>query len=117
MALADLRPAVLDLALYAGDGIAFTVHIKDEDGVAVDVSAYTWVATWRPTRSSPDTDKITLSIDSSGAASGDLLVSIPATSSRVMTPSGDWDLQGTIGAGDPTTIVTGNVTIQQDVTR
>ncbi len=114
---ANMRPAVLDLLLYAGDGTAATVRFKDGAGAAVDVSAYTWAATWRPERASADTLKIALTIDQTGASSGNVIVHFTAAATRAMSATGYWDLQGVIGAGDPTTAVTGRVSVENDVTR
>ena len=112
----DLTPAVLDLALYAGDGEDFQIVFKDENDQALDVSGMTWNSQIRKTRTS--TDAADLEIDTSDAATGTIVVRVSAAITRNLAPTGQWDLQYTTAdRTDPVTILQGAVTCAQDVTR
>lgn len=117
-AVADLRPVVLDLLLYAGDGTDITVHIKSNlTGAALDMSLYTFTASARPERSSPDSDALAFTIDATGKATGDIVITIPAAVTREMDQVMDWDMRASKSGGDPRTFFTGRITVQEDVTR
>jgi hypothetical protein len=107
----DLTPAVLDLKLYAGDETAVVVTALDHvTKTPVDLSDRTWAAQWRRKRSSPTA--VVLAVDDSGAANGVIVVHFPGD----LAPQGCWDLEGD-HAGGKDTILTGEVSVEPDVTR
>lgn len=111
----DLTPAILDLALYAGDGEDFQIVVKDEAAQPIDVSHLVWTAQIRKTRASTTASNLT--IDMTSAGTGVIKIHIPASITNVLAKLGQWDLQYTNGSGDPVTILQGSVTCSQDVTR
>jgi hypothetical protein len=110
--LVDLTPADLSLKLYAGDQTAVVVHALDRvTKQPVDLSDRTWAAQWRRKRTS--STAVNLSVDDSGAASGELIVYFPGD----LEPIGTWDLEGTHAVTGKDTILTGEVLVFADVTR
>lgn len=113
----DLRPAVLDLALYAGDATAVTLRFWTDAAktTPADVSDREWSASWREDRTSdPATE---LELDDSEAATGVVIVRFSAADTSSFAEVGVWDVQGAVPGSDPSTLVTGYVTVQRDVTR
>jgi hypothetical protein len=109
--LVDLTPAELDLKIYAGDQTAVVVTAIDRvTKLPADLSDRTWAAQWRRKRSS--TTAVNLSVDDSGAASGIVIVHFPGT----LDPVGVWDLEGTHAVTGKDTILTGDVSVEPDVT-
>lgn len=112
----DLTPAVLDLVLYAGDGADFQVSFVDEDNETIDVSNRTWTSQIRKTRTAETA--YDLEIDSTDAATGLIVLHISAEITRELPRTAQWDLQCTsVGSDEPTTVLQGAVTCNQDVTR
>ena len=112
----DLTPAILDLALYAGDGSDFQVNFMDEDGAPIDVSDLIWTAQIRKTRTAEIA--YDLEIDNSDAASGYITIHISAETTRSLPKASVWDLQNTsVARPEPVTVLQGSVTCEQDVTR
>ena len=110
--LVNLTPAALDLTLYAGDPTAVIIHAIDKVTKApADLSDRTWASQWRRKRAS--TTAVDLSVDDSGAATGELIVHFPGT----LDPVGVWDLQGTHAVTGKDTILGGDVFVEPDVTR
>lgn len=110
--LVDLTPAVLDLKLYAGDATAVVVTALDRVTKApVDLSDRTWAAQWRRKRASASATN--LSVDDSGAATGVIIIHFPGD----LDPLGVWDLEGTHAVTGKDTILTGEVRVEEDVTR
>lgn len=110
-----MSPATVpNVEVYAGDSVSFGTYRFLEDGVALNLSGYTFEASWRSEPS--DATAVVLAVDSSGAASGVIVVSATAAQSRAMGRSGVWDLQGTAGA-EVRTFVFGRTSWVEDVTR
>jgi hypothetical protein len=115
MTTTQLLPAVHDLELYDGDGHTLEYEIVDEDGVALNVSAYTWLAQWRSRKTA--TEDIDLEVDDADAATGIIRVHFTAAIMLTLGTKGVWDLQGQLLGADPITPVGGKVTKVLDVTR
>lgn len=110
--LVDLTPAVLDLKLYAGDATAVVVTALNRvTKTPVDLSDRTWAAQWRRKRTS--TTAVDLAVDDSGAITGVIIVHFPGD----LDPRGFWDLEGTHAVSGKDTILTGEVRVEEDVTR
>jgi len=110
--LVDLTPARLDLKLYAGDPTAVVVTALDKTTKQpVDLSDRTWAAQWRRKRSSAAA--VDLAVDDSGAVGGVIVVHFPGD----LDPLGVWDLEGTHAVTGKDTILTGEVRVEEDVTR
>jgi hypothetical protein len=115
MTTTSLLPATHDLALYDGDGHVLEYEIVDGSSVALNVSAYTWTAQWRVSRSA--VAKVDLEVDVSDAATGIIRVEWTAAIMAAIGSKGVWDLQGQLPSSDPLTPVTGKVAKTKDVTR
>lgn len=112
----DLTPAVLDLIVYAGDGEDFELLFQDDADAAIDVSALTWTAQIRKTRSSIEASDLVINTDS--AVDGIIGIHISDTITRVLSERNQWDLQFTSTDNtEPSTILQGSVKCEKDVTR
>lgn len=121
------QPPGLDLALYAGDGIAFKLICTDNAtppqpvNVTGDIQAQI-----RVDRSSVDPPVVEFAADMVGADVGEVVLSLtgvqtqdlmddPSTSKGKF--SGVWDVQWTETGGEPRTLCQGKVECVADVTR
>lgn len=109
--LVNLTPAVLDLKLYAGDQTAVIIHAIDKvTKLPANLSDRTWASQWR--RKHTSTTAVNLSVDDGNAATGEIIVYFPGTLDSV----GVWDLEGTHAVSGKDTILTGDVSVDPDVT-
>ena len=111
-------PGKLDIAAYRGDTKQWTVDFA-EGAVATDMSAWTWLAQIRSTKDEPAEIVATFTVDDTDAATGTLVVTLPAAqSANLITVDGKgkfyWDLQGTDGAVVKTWLA-GAVSVTGDV--
>lgn len=101
--------------VYGGDTLLFPVYIiKDSNGVPIDLSAWSWEASWR--RTAQSANGIVVTVDDSQANVGKFSLSVPASSTRNMKGVGVWDLQGTLDDVVKTWLA-GNTKYIEDVTR
>lgn len=125
MASISIQPPVLDLSLYAGDGISFRLICKDETGNQVNVSGAieAQVRVDRATTSSPIVEFAAdmtsanagiISLSLTGAQTQEL-VDDPSTSKGKFT--GVWDVQWTASGKQPRTLCQGKVECMADVSR
>jgi hypothetical protein len=105
---------VPNVAIYHGDTCVFPTYTFKTDGTPNDLSAWTFTAQWRMTRTS--TDALDMTVDSSAAATGSITVSLSAAQTANIWSAGVWDLSGVRGS-EVRTFVTGATTYQSDVTR
>lgn len=115
----DLTPDTLDLVLYAGDMGDFQLDFIGDDGLAMDMTPWTFKAQIRKFRGSSQV--VDLSIDMSKANFGMIIVNIPAGITRnlgqdLWNRNSQWDLQCQSSISDPITILQGNVYCSKDVT-
>lgn len=123
----SIQPPVLDLALYAGDGISFKLICTDDAdppqpvNVTGDVEAQV-----RVDRQSTDPPVATFSADTSGADVGEITLSLTGDQTQDMMTgagvskgkfTGVWDIQWTAAGGQPRTLCQGKVECIADVTR
>lgn len=106
---------VPDNDVYAGDTGTFGPYVIKEDGVAVNLTGWTWECMWRP-HDPEGNPAVTLTVDSSLATSGTISITATTTQTRAMGGNGVWDLQGT-KAGVVKTWLMGATTWYEDVTR
>lgn len=130
MASFDLRPARVDLALYAGDG----AELKITPGVDALVNG-AWIA---QVRTSPDSDDVDVAwtigdVQDGGAAADYRVISLTGTNTGTLAGlgvpvqdtslglltrySGWWDVQATPAGGQPKTLARGSITVDKDVSR
>lgn len=114
-------PGTLNITAYRGDTKAWTVAFADDSTppTAVDVSAWTWLAQVRSTLDEPNSVVATFDVDTTDAATGTLVVTLPATeAANLITVDGRatyyWDLQGTNGTVVKTWLA-GKVKVTGDV--
>jgi len=115
MATTKVLPAKLNYKILRGDDFADVVTIKEgTPAAAVDVSSRTYAA---QVRSTPDGDVVvSMTIDMSSAASGEVGYSIADTDTADMSGQYVWDFQQT-SAGVIRTLMGGTFTVESDVTR
>lgn len=123
----SIQPPVLDLALYAGDGISFKLICTDnaDPPQPVDVTGDIQ-AQIRVDRLSSDPPVATFSADDSGADVGEIVLTLTGddTTGLMDGPgvvkgkfTGQWDIQWTQAGGQPRTLCQGKVECIADVTR
>lgn len=111
----SLPPTVYPVDVYAGDTLVFpTYTITDADDVPMNLSGWTFTAQWR--HHPHAADAITLTVDTTDAASGVIGISATAAQTRAMKQSGVWDLEGVMG-GTVRTFLAGTTVYTQDVSR
>lgn len=106
--------------LERGDGAgrnSIGIHLQDDAEVAVDLTGYgdTWTAQAR--RAAGSTTAIDLDVDATGAATGDLIVSVPDDTSAALPSTLVFDVEATGGAISPLTVFKGKFDTEADVTR
>lgn len=98
-----------------GEPAVFADVIFSTDAVPDDYSAYTFTAHWRASAGSAD--YIELAVDDSESNVGHIVVTATGAQTALMSRLGVWDVQGTIGSGEPNTLIAGNSLAVPDVTR
>lgn len=116
----DLNPQVLDLVLYAGDGVSFRLTFKTSAGAELDMSG-AMKAQIRLEREAPDPAKADFDVDMTDAATGVILLELSGADTHALITSGEkfvgvWDLQWTPTGSEPLTVVQGKVECMPDVT-
>lgn len=116
----DLTPDTLDLVLYAGDVGDFQLDFIGDNGVAMDMTPWTFKAQIKKSRGS--SQSINLPIDMSKATFGMIIVRLPAAITRTLgqdlwNRNSQWDLQCQSIISDPITVLQGNVYCSKDVTQ
>lgn len=112
-------PKILDLELYAGDGIALRFKVT---GVDDEPSPLDGVATSQiKGRRSDESPRLEWTVDDSEMATGIVVLSLTGeqTASLIVngkTFSGVWDLQYQATGAEPLTFVQGKVVCNADVT-
>lgn len=121
----NLRPQVLDLALYAGDGVEFRLICTDSAGAPIDVTGAVQ-AQVRLERLSSDPPLAVFSADVVDAYIGIVILSLTGAQTQALseldtsvdgTFIGVWDVQWTPAGKQPRTLCQGNVECVTDVTR
>jgi hypothetical protein len=105
-------PQVLDLVLYAGDGIKFSLVVTDTAGAPVNLTG-AMKAQIRIDRNAPNPPKATFVIDLSRATEGIAVLSMTGaiTQNLAVTDKfvGVWDLEWTATGQQPITLCQGTV--------
>ena len=123
----SIQPPVLDLLLYAGDGISFKLICTDNQvppepvNITGDIAAQI-----RVDRLSTDPPIVSFSSDVSAADACEVILSLTGdqTQELIQHPStikakftGNWDVQWTADGAEPRTLCQGKVECLADVTR
>lgn len=110
-----MRPAEADFTDTRGDTWELTVVLFDENDAPLDVSGSTFTAAVKADLRATTEVAASFTVDDTDAATGTLVLTMPAVSSSELTPGRwFWDLQGTDGTV-VTTYVGGKVTVAGDV--
>lgn len=125
MANINIQPAVLDLQLYAGDGVEFRLICTDSGNAPVDISGVV-EAEVRVDRLVADPPVVEFTCDLTDPTNGIVVLSLtgeqtqqliadPSTSKGKFT--GVWDVQWTPTGLEPRTLCQGKIECVADVTR
>lgn len=114
----NFSPTVLDLSLYAGDGVSFRLVVTTPTDEIVNLTG-TMLAQIRDKRDSV-TEKATFDIDLTDAADGVTILQLTGDQTQTLCTagkaySGVWDLEWTATDEEPVTIVQGKVECAPDV--
>jgi hypothetical protein len=112
MAVVDLRPGKLDIKTSRGDTVAVPLTIR-EGGVPADLTGRTFAAQIRKSKGAATSTALT--VDTTGAADGQLVLRLDATAAAALSGTYVWDLEQTQG-GTVRTILEGRWTFGPDVT-
>ena len=117
-----LQPQVLDLTLYAGDGIEFKVICTDEADAPIPITG-TVESQVRHARDDPDS-LVTFDINLDEAAEGKILLALTGVQTQALMAlgkknkfTGVWDVEWTPAGAEPRTLCQGKVDVYADVTR
>ena len=121
----DLQPQVLDLKLYAGDGVKFRLLCTDKAGAPIDVTG-TVKAQIRLERLTADPAIAQFTVSSVDAYQGIIVLSLTGEQTQDLSEDdsasngkfvGVWDIQWTPSGDEPRTLCQGKVECVADVTR
>lgn len=121
----NLQPDVLDLNLYAGDGVSFRMVCVNGAGAPIDVTGVV-EAQIRLQRLTPDPPIVSFAVNVIDAYQGIIILSLTGeeTTELSQDPSsvegkftGVWDVQWTPASEEPRTLCQGKVECVVDVTR
>jgi hypothetical protein len=121
----DLQPEVLNLKLYAGDGISLRLTCKDKAGAPIDVTGgvEAHIRVNRTDAADPLAEFAANLVDAylgvvvltlTGAQTQDLIDDPTGSDGKF---EGVWDVQWTPSGGQPRTLCQGTVECVSDVTR
>jgi hypothetical protein len=123
----SIQPPVLDLLLYAGDGISFKLICTNDAEPPEPVNVTGDIAAQiRVDRLSTDPAIVEFSSDVSGAATGEIVLSLTGEQTQDLIEhesvvkgkfTGSWDVQWTADSAEPRTLCQGKVECLADVTR
>lgn len=127
MANITLQPQVLDLALYAGDGVEFRLICTDSTTEPVPITG-TVMAQVRVDRTLPDDPIVEFAADLAEGAQGIILLSLSGAQTQQLMAdpsvkpgsgkfSGVWDVQWTPTGEEARTLCQGKLDCVADVTR
>lgn len=125
MANITIQPPVLDLSLYAGDGISFRLICEDEAGNQVNITG-TVEAQVRVDRSEGSSSIVDFAADLAASNAGVITLSLTGAQTQLLVedPStqkgkftGVWDVEWHALGKEPRTLCQGKVECYADVTR
>jgi len=117
----DVQPQVLDLALYAGDGVKFRLICTDKAGAPIDVSGSVR-AQIRVDRLTADPPVAQFNVSAVDAYQGIIVLSLTGTQTKDLVGTsgkflGVWDIEWDSADSEPRTLCQGKVECVSDVTR
>jgi hypothetical protein len=102
-------PAQRDLSFKKGRKGSVQYTFKDSDGVARDLSAYTFQGQARENADPTSTLITTFSIDETNKATGIIIITVDDTASSISVDTGSYDLVGVDGSSKPWTFLFGYI--------
>jgi hypothetical protein len=121
----NLQPQILNLNLYAGDGVDLPITITDGAGAPIDITGEV-DAHVRLERLAPEPPVAEFAVNAVDAYQGKLILSLTGEQTKQLSldPSsksgkfvGVWDMQWTPAEKQPRTLCQGTVECVADVTR
>ena len=121
MATINIRPSVLDLMLYAGDGVEFRLICTDSGNAPVDITGGV-KAQIRTDRASVDPPIVEFTVGTVDAYQGIIVLSLTGEQTQELVAendpfSGVWDVQWEPANSEPRTLCQGKVECVADVSR
>lgn len=120
-----LQPEVVNLFLYAGDGVDIPITCTNGAGAPIDITGGV-IAQIRLERLTPDPPVATFIVNAADAYNGKVILSLTGEDTALLSadPSskagkfvGVWDVQWTPAGSQPRTLCQGTVECVADVTR
>jgi hypothetical protein len=118
-----LQPEVLDLTLYAGDGMAFKLICKNASDAPINITG-TVESQVRRDRLTEEAPLAVFAVDLARAAQGEILLSLTGEQTQQLAAvdpkgkfSGVWDVEWTPTGSQPRTLCQGKIDCLADVTR
>ena len=108
-------PSNADLIIYKGDYLELFVTLKDEAGVALDLTGFTPEAVLKADYYDRAPKPFTCTLDDAPAGRVRIFMSSTITS-ELMPGAYIWDFQVTDGSGETRTYLAGDVTVYNEVT-
>ena len=117
----NLQPELVDLILYAGDGVDLPITCTDGAGAPIDMSGAV-TAQIRLERLTPDPPIVSFSVNAVDAYLGKVILSLTGDQTADLVSEsgkfvGVWDVQWTPAGNQPRTLCQGKVECVADVTR
>lgn len=119
----DTRPSVVNLLIYAGDGLDIKLTFLTKDGAAIDITGSV-AAQIRPDRTHPnDPPLVAFNVNMVDAYEGVIVLSLTEEQTISLLDGspdkfeGVWDVQWTPEDEEPKTVIQGDVECTPDVTR
>lgn len=125
MASITVQPPILDLSIYAGDGLSFQLFCKDETGAPIDVTGLT-EAQIRVDRDIASSPIVVFATHVADSTTGAIALSLTGEQTQALVEdpssqkgkfSGVWDVEWTADNAEPRTLCQGKVECVADVTR
>ena len=123
MAQISVQPQILDLKLYAGDGVEFRLICADGAGAPIDITGSV-KAQVRLDRLSASTPIVEFTASLVDAYQGIIVLSLSGAQTALLVAdsnsgvfNGVWDIQWTPASSQPRTLCQGKVECVSDVTR
>lgn len=118
----NLEPQFLDLVLYAGDGLSFSLAVTDAADAPINLTG-TMLAQIRINRLDPGSPVDVFAVDLTQAALGIARLSLTGDQTQALSDStpptekfaGEWDLEWTPLGAEPITLCQGKIESVPDV--
>lgn len=121
----SMQPQILNLSLYAGDGVEFRLVCNNSAGAPIDINGVV-KADIRLDRLSSDPAIVTFSVNATDAYQGIIVLSLTGAQTEALSQhssskagkfTGVWDIQWTPAGLQPRTLCQGTVECVADVTQ